>query len=144
MARHNDLEPMTTREAFALLTVDELKPLAALVGQVPARKGDLVELLAATLAKPAEVRALYEGLDDMGRKAVQEATHDPGGVLHGQRFQAKYGRSPDFGGPGRYRTQQRPTALRLFFARAGVLPTDLRVLLLAFVPRPPPLTVQAS
>ena len=144
MPRYDDLEPLTTREAFALLTVEELKPLAALVGQVPARKGDLVELLAATLAKPAELRALYEGLDDVGRKAVQEATHDLEGILHSRRFRAKYGCSPDFGGAGRYRTEQRPTHLRLFFPRAGVLPTDLRVLLLAFAPEPPPLTVQAS
>jgi hypothetical protein len=139
-----DLEPLTTREAFSQLTVDELKPLAALVGQVPARKGDLVELLAVTLEKPAEVRALYEGLDDLDRKAVQEATHDPKGVLHRERLWAKYAHSFNFGGSGRFRTDQRPTALRLFFPYASVLPTDLRALLLAFVPKPPPLTVKAS
>jgi hypothetical protein len=144
MRGRDDFEPLTIRQAFSLLTVEELKPLAAMVGQVPARKGDLVERLAETLEKPAEVRALYEGLDDWGRKAVQEATHDPAGVLHRDRFRAKYGRSPDFGGSGRFRTDQRPTALLLFFPHARVLPTDLRALLLAFVPKPPPLTVQAS
>jgi hypothetical protein len=145
MRWHNDLEPLTTREAFSQLTVDELKPLAAMVGQVPTRKGDLVELLAATLEKPAEVRTLYEGLDDVGRTAVQEAAHDAEGVLHPQRFRAKYGRSPNFGGIGRYRTEQQPTALSLFFPRGGrMLPTDLRALLLGFVPEPPPLTVQTS
>ncbi len=144
MPRHDELEPLTTREALSLLTVEELKPLAALVGEVPARKGDLVEAVAATLEKPAAIRALYEGLSDVGQKAVQEATHDPNGVLNRQRFRAKYGQSPNFGGVGRYRTEQKPTALRLFFPRAAVLPTDLRHLLLGFVPEPPPLTVQAS
>ena len=144
MSRHDDLEPLTIREAFSQLTVDELKPLAAQVGQVPTRKGELVELLTATLENPAEVRTLYERLDDVGQKAVQEATHDPEGVLHGQRFRAKYGCSPDFGGSGRYRTEEQPTALRFFLPHHSMLPTDLREMLLAFVPEPPPLTVRAS
>jgi hypothetical protein len=34
--------------------------------------------------------------------AAAKATHDPEGVLHGQRFWAKYSRSPNFGGSGRH------------------------------------------
>jgi hypothetical protein len=145
MPRRDDLELLTTREAFALLTVDELKPLAALVGQVPTRKGELVDVLATTLEDREKVRTLYAGLDDLGQKAVQEAAHDPEGVLDGQRFRAKYGRSPQFGGSGRrYEYESQPTTLRLFFPRFHVLPTDMREILLTFVPEPPPLTVQAS
>ena len=145
MPRRDDLELLTTREALSLLTVDELKALASLVGQVAMKKGDLVDLLARAMADREEVRTLYAGLDDMGQKAVQEATHDPAGVLDGQRFWAKYGRSPHFGGSGRrYDDERQPTALRLFFMRDKVLPADLREILLTFVPEPPPLTVQAG
>ena len=120
-------ELRTVREAFSLLTVDDLKPLAALVGQVPTKKGDLVEVLARSMTESHEVRSLYANLDDIGQKAVQEATHDPEGVLHSQRFWAKYSRSPNLGGSGRrYDNDAKPTTLRLFFPRYQVLPTDLR------------------
>jgi hypothetical protein len=136
---------LTVRETFSHLTVDELKPLLALVrGRVQARKAELVDDLSTIMETPQEVRALYEGLDDLARKAVQEATHDPEGILQDQRFRAKYGRSPGLGGAGRYQSEQRPTPLRLFFPRDRVLPSDLRDLLLTFVPQPPPLVVQAS
>ena len=86
MRRHDDLELLTTREAFSLLRVDELKPLAALVGQVPTRKGALVDLLARALEDREGIRTLYAGLDDLGQKAVQKAVHDDKGILHGKRF----------------------------------------------------------
>jgi hypothetical protein len=144
MRRRDDPELLTTRESFALLTVDDLKPLAALLGRVPTRKGELVDLLAGALEDRKQVRTLYAGLDDLGQKAVQEAAHDPEGALDCQRFYAKYGGSPIFGGSGRRWTNEKPpTRLWLFFPQYKVLPTDLRDLLLTFVPEPPPLTVQA-
>jgi hypothetical protein len=143
--RQEEPEQLTVREAHAQLGVDELKALLPLVrGPAQGRKAELVERLAGVLEKREQVRALYEGLDDLAQKAVQEAAHDPEGVWHGQRFRAKYGRSPDFGGAGRYRSEGRPTTLRLFFPRGLVLPRDLREMLLTFVPGPPPLTVQAG
>lgn len=142
MARYDLPELLTTRESFARLTVDDLKPLAALVGQVPAKKGPLVELMTRTMEDPREVQSLYAKLDDVGKQAVQEATHDPEGVLDRGRFYAKYGRSLNFGGSGRrYANDGKPTTLRLFFPGYDVLPTDLREMLLTFVPEPPPLTV---
>jgi hypothetical protein len=135
-------EQLTVRETLSRLTVDELKALLALVrGPVQARKAELVEQLAAVLESPREVRALYEGLDDLARKTVQEATHDPLGVWHQKRFAAKYGGLPDLGTGGRYQHQQKPAELRLFFPRDPVLATDLRATLRAFVPEPPPLAV---
>src|SRR3954471_13200266 len=123
MPRHDEPGPLTTRETLSLLTVEDLKPLAALVGQVPTKKGDLVDLLARAMEDREGVRTLYAGLDDTGQKAVQEAAHDPEGVLHGQRFRAKYGRSPNFGGSGRrYGNDAKPTTLCLFFPRDKVLP----------------------
>jgi hypothetical protein len=76
-----------------------------------ARAGDLVDLLAKAMQDQGEVRALYASLDDVSQKAVQEATHDPEGVLHSQRFWAKYSSSPNFGGSGRrYDNGSKPAA----------------------------------
>lgn len=145
MPRHADPELLTIREAFTLLTVDNLTPLAALVGPVPTKKGELVDVVAEAMSDPKVVKALYAGLAETGQRAIQEATHDPEGVLHEQRFQAKYNRSPDFGGSGgRFAGGKKPTPLRLFFPHFTVLPTDLRAMLLSFVPAPPPLAVVAQ
>ena len=46
MPHVDETQPRTIREAFSELTVDELKPLASLVGATAMRKGDLVDLLA--------------------------------------------------------------------------------------------------
>lgn len=114
MPRRDDLELLTARDSFSLRTVEELKPLTALVGQVPTKKGDLVDRLTRVVEDREHIRSLYAGLDDTGRRAVQEATHDPKGVLHVQRFWAKYGCSPSFGGSGRhYDNARQPTPARL-------------------------------
>jgi hypothetical protein len=140
--RKDEPEQLTLRETYSRLTVPELRPLLALIrGPVQARKPELVDFLAGIMEVPGEVRAIYEGLDDLARKAVQEATHDRQGVWHQSRFVAKYGQLPSLGKGGRYQYEQKPTELRLFFLREPVLPTDLRATLLAFVPEPPPLSV---
>jgi hypothetical protein len=77
----SETQPRTLREAFSELTVDELKPLASLVGATATRKGDLVDLLAKALEDREKVRSLYDGRDDVGKKALQEATYDPEGTL---------------------------------------------------------------
>ena len=142
MRRNNDLIPRTSREAFADLGLNELKPLAALMGAPPGRKGELVEFLARLMEDVEKVRALYAGLADLGQRIVQEAVHSPGGVLNLKSIQAKYGFAPGLGGPGRYYDQSSPpTRLRLFLPTHNVLPRDLREILQTFVPRPPPLTV---
>lgn len=127
------------------LRVDDLKALLGLV-QGPAvqgRKEILVNGLVKFLEDPKQVRSLYDGLDDLSKKAVQEATHEEWGVLHERRFQAKYGKSPIFSKPGRSAYHSHPTELRLFFIDHRSLPTDLRETLLTFVPEPPPLKVAA-
>lgn len=142
MPRQDDPEQLTARETVSQLTADELKALLALVrGPVQARKPELVAQLAGVMEDSREVRALYDGLDDLARKAVQEATHDSRGVWHRTRFEVKYGGLPALDLPGRSRYQTQPTELRLFFPRDPVLPTDLRATLLGFVPQPPPLSV---
>ena len=89
MPRRENPQLLTVREALAQLGVDELKALLPLVrGPAQGRKAELVERLAGVLEKPEQARALYDGLDDLARQAVQEAAHDPEGVWHGQRFLA--------------------------------------------------------
>lgn len=145
MPRQDEPEQLTVRESFARLTVDELKALLALVrSPVQARKPELVAQLAGVMEDSREVRALFDGLEDLGKKAVQEATHDRRGVWHRTRFAAKYGGLPALDLPGRSRYQTQPTELRLFFPRDEVLATDLRATLLGFVPEPPPLSVSGA
>jgi hypothetical protein len=143
MSYDDEPQPRTIREAFTALTVDELKPLASLVGRTAKRKGDLVDLLANALEDRENVRNLYDGRDDVGKKALQEATHDPEGILDLFTFEAKYGSTPDFGGGSRYGYhKEKPTLLRLFFPRRNALARDLQLMLRDFVPEPPPLTLQ--
>ena len=146
MRRHNELlQQGTIREAFSELTLDDLKPLAALVGVPPTRKDELVEHLARVMEDAEKVRSLYASLGDVFQKTLQEAVHSPRGILNIKGFQAKYGRAPDFGGSGRrYGKSSPPTRLRLFFPHYNVLPRDLREILLTFVPKPPPLTVATT
>lgn len=137
--------PVPAREAFNALTIDHLVPLVRLLGvESPKRKGDLVAAVTAAMLRPERVRALYEKLDPVGQAAVQEATHDPEGRLHPDRFRAKYSQSPSFhtSAPKDVelsyyeRTRSRPSLLALFFPQFQFLPTDLRRLLLDFVPAP--------
>lgn len=140
--------PATVRQAFQSLTLDSLRPMARLVagGEAPKRKTELVPFLAEAMVQPDRVRALYGGLDALGRAAVQEAAHDREGRLHKDRFQAKYGGFPDFYEPaaGRrepgsysyYDYRSTPTSLALFFPTDDALPGDLRTLLRTFVPAP--------
>ena len=95
---------------------------------------------------PEQVRKLYEGLDDVGKKALEEATHDSDGALDGFVFQAKYGQTPGFGGIGkRYgNNNAKPTALRLFFPDREFLPSDLQSILSKIVPEPSALAVHAD
>jgi len=142
MSHEKTYDQLSIRETLELRKVDDLKAMLALVrGPVQARKAELVDQLAGILENPKEVHSLYDGLDDLGKKAVQEATHDPLGVWHQSRFRAKYGGMPALSGPGRTAYQSLPNALHLFFPRDDVLPTDLRTILLTFVPEPPPLSV---
>jgi hypothetical protein len=151
--RRDEPEPLSTEEAFGKLTIDYLRPLALLLASdVPKRKPELVSLLVRFMTDPVEVRALYEKLDSLAQKSVQEATFHPMGLLDRDKFVAQYGQLPAFhkASPNErtsfydYDRHKRPTPLALFFPRNDVLPTDLRKLLLTFVPRPPAFTLPIS
>ena len=147
--RRDDNSPVSTREAFDKFAIRQLKPLASLLASnVPTRKGELVNLVVRFMADPAKVRALYDKLEPLAQRAVQEATHDPQGMLHRDKFIARYDRLPAFHEPSpKQRSswyedpRSRPTRLALFFPQFDWLPTDLRTMLLHFVPVPPPFTL---
>jgi hypothetical protein len=85
-------EDLTIEESFALATLADLKPLGrALSSEAPMRKCDLVPFLVNKLRTKEQAEALYKRLNELGQAAVQEATHDPDGILDLERFQAKYG-----------------------------------------------------
>ena len=145
--QRDEPEPVPAAEAFGKLTVDHLRPLAALLtSDVPKRKTELVNLLTRFMTDPDEVRALYEQLEPLAQEAVQEAAFEPKGLLHRERFIARHGQMPAFHRPSEtertsfydYDRHSRPTHLALFFPKYDWLSTDLRQLLLAFVPSPPP------
>jgi Helicase conserved C-terminal domain len=145
MRRRHEQEPLTLREMFTQLAVDELKPLVALVRghRVQARKAELVEMLMRVMEDPAQLRSLYEGLDDLAQKAVREATHADDGALNRRRFYAKYSADLDFGKPNRIWGKAEPSRLCLFFPDTRRLPTDLQAALESFVTELPPLSAQA-
>ncbi len=140
-------EARTADEAFGRLTLDDLRPLAALIEHdPPKKKSDLVPLLARSMTDPGRVRAVYDRLDPLAQNAVRVAAFDPLGRLDRERFRARFGQPPRFStaDPDRaeweysYADRRRiaPTYLRLFFPRPDRLPMDTRAVLRAFVPPP--------
>lgn len=135
----------SVHEALDLLTVDQLKPLAALLPtrERPTRKGDLVELVAHYLSGE-RLRALWERLDGTQKLAVAETIYADESVFNSARFRARYGGLPVFGTKeDRWRYSETPSLLRLFLYRAhryhdgaSIVPEDLKRQLLRFVPKP--------
>lgn len=144
-----DRVPLTTEQEFARLTIEHLRPLAALVvPDPPKKKGELVAVLTRAMTDPARVRSLYDQLDPLARHAVREAAHDPQGRYTRTRFVARHGREPDWSEPSpkrefdRYdRHRSDPTPVMLFLPGYEFLPADLRAILLGFVPPPDPFRV---
>jgi hypothetical protein len=147
MARSKQEIPrfVTVEEALNLLTVDELKKRAALLpaAETPTRKGDLVKLILRYLTG-GHLREVWEQLDKTQQNAVRETLHSTEGFFNAQRFKAKYGTRPNFGGIDRgygYRKTVTPLLLFLYSpARYGsgamLIPDDLQKELRKFVAPP--------
>jgi hypothetical protein len=134
----------TLNELLARLTIQQLKSLLHWVphSTTPVKKDQLVAGILQSLSGEG-LRAHWELLDDTQRLAVAEAVYDIDGVFHANRFQAKYGRLPEFTAknPERFSSIESPTALGLFlYLQDGYdrLPTDMREHLKTFVPEPEP------
>jgi XPB/Ssl2-like helicase family protein len=138
MSRHRKNEDhriATVSAALNQLTVAQLKPLAALLQarDIPTRKPELAALVGRQIAG-ARLRELWEGLDDIQKKAVSETLYAPDGVFNHARFKAKYGRLPNFGGHSR----KDASLIALFIYNQQVIPQDLQERLRAFVTPPDP------
>jgi hypothetical protein len=135
----------TVHEALDLLSVDQLKPLVALLPtkERPTRKGDLVKLAEHHLSGE-RLRALWEQLNEQQKLAVAETIYADESVFNPARFRARYGELPVFGTKkDRWGDRENPGLLRLFLYRAhryndgaSVVPEDLKQHLLRFVPKP--------
>ncbi len=129
-------EPGTLDEYLNAYTVPTLKKLAGLLASgLPTRKGDLVALIRRELEDPDRLRGIWERLDPLQKAAVAEALHSPLHRLDGAMFQAKYGRSPDWGRISPYGEPEEPSLLWLFLYN-GIIPPDLAARLKSFVPPP--------
>lgn len=91
-----DRGPLTAEQEFARLTIEHLRPLAALLApDPPKKKSELVAVLTRAMTDPARVRQLYDRLEPVARLAVREAAHDPQGQYSRTRFVARHGREPE-------------------------------------------------
>src|SRR5260370_2367366 len=138
--------PMNTlNEVLGRLTIDQLKSLMRWLPDASptAKKDQLVAAILRSLAGDG-LRALWNRLDDIQRRAVPETAYALDGLLDGTRFRAKYGRLPDCTikeNGSRYSYYGPPTALSLFlYHQDGCysLPVDMRERLRTFVPEPEP------
>lgn len=155
MARRRQEEPgiPTLRDALELRTIDDLKQLLYLLPtkERPTRKGDLMDVIERELLGPG-LRALFDQLDDLQRKAVAETVYSDSPVFNTDRFRARYGELPVFGTKKDRWYGETPAPLRLFFYSdnrysshySAVLPDDLKELLLKFVPAPEPLLLATT
>jgi XPB/Ssl2-like helicase family protein len=139
------LGPVQLREALETQhNADQLRKIAQLFGpRPPTRKSDLVGTIAEHLEGEA-LRRTWERLGKLQKLALAEATHNLGGRLDLQAFQAKHGPvNPWEEGLGdkeleRFRRSywDRPVTLLDAFFHGGVVPPDLSEALARFVPRP--------
>ena len=153
MPRSKETQAITTHEALALLTIDQLKPLVALLPteERPIRKGDLVELIETHLSGK-RLRALWEQLDNTQQLAVAETIYADESVFDPTRFRARYGGLPVFGTKKeRWGDHDNPSLLRLFLYPAhrysndtSVVPEDLKQRLLTFVSKPAAPSLQVT
>jgi hypothetical protein len=135
----------TVHEALDVLTIEQLKPLVALLptAERPTRKGELVALIEQYLSG-TQLRALWEQLDETQKLAVAETIHYEHGVFNAHRFRAKYGAVPVFGTKkDSWGYSEIPSLLRLFMYRASrygdgtsVVPAELQHQLRSYVPKP--------
>jgi hypothetical protein len=133
-----ELKRTTVIEALSCLTVDDLKKHLALLptAEKPTRKPELVAEIAPHLEGDS-LRRLWDQLDGTQQAAVSEVVRSPDGLFRAERFQARYGRQPDWGTRDQWGFDRTPSLLCLFIYRDGLMPVELRERLKAFVPEPP-------
>jgi len=118
------------------MTAEDLRKLAALTREkLPTRKGDLAAVILRHL-EGERLRSVWQALDDLQRAAVAEVVHSGSTRFFADRFDAKYGRAPNWRAPDGRGDRQIASSLGFFFYGNGVMPADLKDRLAAFVPPP--------
>ena len=147
MVRRNKYEtaPTTLIGSLESRTVDDLKQFQKLLSNDktrPTRKAELVADIRSHLTG-ANLRAVWESLDEIDQAALAEAVHDPMGKFHAERFDAKYGDSPSWtsGDSSRRIYRSELTLLSVLFYHSQI-PNDLRAELKSFVPEPGEATLE--
>jgi len=127
---------LSLEQALEAKTVDELKKLYALllIDQKLSRKADLVTAILQEI-EGVKIKKIWQRLDDLQKAAIAEVVHSSGNDYRADSFVAKYGQMPNFGTGDRYSSRYQPSLLRLFFYQ-GVMPSELKQTLIAFVPKP--------
>lgn len=122
--------------ALEVKTVDELKKLCALLSldQKLTRKADLVTAILQQI-EGSKIKKIWQQLDELQKSAVAEVVHSSGNNYNADAFVAKYGQRPNFGTGDRYSSRYQPSLLSLFLYQ-GVMPSELKQTLKAFVPKP--------
>jgi hypothetical protein len=139
LSRRDTTEILTLQEAYEKSRLDTLRPLAKLIDpDAPSKKSDIVPFLIRLMGSQEQVQELYESLGDLGKSTVQEAVHNPTGLLDPSLFEAKYGQLPNRG------SSKEPRKLSAFFPLGWWLPSDLQSMLLTFVPEPEAARVQTE
>jgi len=137
MPRKQTVEVLPSlQQALEVKTVDELKKLCALLSfdQKLTRKADLVTAILQQI-EGAKIQKIWQQLDELQKAAVAEVVHSAGNNYNADAFAAKYGQNPNFGTGDRYSARYQPSLLSLFFYQ-GVMPSELKQTLKAFVPKP--------
>ena len=126
----------TIQQALEMQTVDNLKKFCALLSTnlKLTRKADLVTAILPHL-EGKNLQKIWQQLDELQKAAVAEVVHSAGNDYRADAFVAKYGQKPNFGKGDRYSYAYQPSLLSLFFYQ-GVMPSDLKQNLKAFVPKP--------
>ncbi len=137
MPRKQTVEILSSiQQALEAKTVDELKKLYALllIDQKLTRKTDLVTAILQEI-EGVKIQKIWQRLDELQKAAITEVLHSSGNDYRADSFAAKYGQQPNFGTGDRYSSRYQPSLLRLFFYQ-GVMPSDLKEVLITFVPKP--------
>ena len=141
MSRSYSSVVLTSTEYLQSYKVVQLKSLAYLLTtHPPTRKADLIALVVNHLSDDANLKRIWQSLNDLQQKAVAEVIYGVDDTFNAGNFKAKYGKNPQWGKLPRYSSgygskKGNPSPLHLLFYN-NTLPPDLKTRLKPFVPAP--------
>lgn len=141
--------PKTHFEMFSVLNAEFVKNLAKvasslysqdIVGKMPTRKGDIIELILNILSKDDNLKKTYNKLISKEKTLIEEAVHTYQGSIDQEQFFAKHGfiieLNPESIMSYYERSRNLLSPVHLLISRSGNIPNDLLLKLVKFVPKP--------